>query len=48
MIGHIFSALLGGIVHVFLSTWWLFAIVLGAKFGPRFIRGILLRRGGLQ
>jgi hypothetical protein len=45
---HLLTSLIGGCLHVLVSCWWLIAITVGAKFGPRFVRGLLMRRGGLQ
>ena len=48
MIVHLFTSLLVGCGNVLVSCWWLFAVILGAKFGPRFVRGLMMRRGGIQ
>lgn len=48
MIENAFSSLIHGLLHLLDSTWWLFAIILAVKFGPRIVRGILLQRGGYR
>lgn len=48
MIESALLALIRGLGSMLVSTWWLFAILLAAKFGPRIVRGILLQRGGYR
>jgi hypothetical protein len=46
--GTVIHSLISGTLNVLDKEWWLFSIILTAKFGPRVVRGHLLRKGGLR